>query len=750
MLTKKKALSLLLSAIIGVAMLVALPSPAYADPPDLEFELWESDYDVSQTKVGDLEYSQSDSVFSIVVSSDPMSFSIGDKYPSYLSDPYTPWDVYPSVLAIGDYFAVLELEADGTLINYGQQEIDNSMLRKPYSGTTRIAVGIGKVTVSSYQVVDGCQLYLVPSGSLPAANGKINLIDSFEVTGNGDITGLATDTCTLYTVYTDLITDPAFGNYSHGAYVDGPTVSISVDPVCRIGSTNYPNIATALDVVNPGETITLLQSITESTRIEAATTFTIDLAGYNLYLINSYISVTPTGNLTITGGGSVTADDGFGAEGGTLSIEAEIISNKWDSDGIFAVGGARVTVSGNITVNNSASLGVIAMDDDTVFTITGNITTQDEANIYAGHGAKAYVTGNLICTGKTPRTEAIITTVRGYVELNGSIDTHGQAIHAYRGSEVYVKGNIDAGIHYRFKSSIEADYNSIVSVDGYVSIKEASDGNSIDVQGDSSVVIKGDLTVEGDRCNAIYAGGNDDAKATVNIGGSLSVTGENDTAIYAEAGGDVTVKGDVTTEGLGSRGVFVYAESGDASVKVNGSVITTGNDVIGIDCFYHGIATVGGNVVASGSDAIGVQVQYSSEVTIEDTIIAPTYISFGELTINGIHYNPYTKTAADNDSSSMKPDYMQYSMSYQCEGIFAGDYTDYVWVKNLEISTPDPGPGPGPSPGPDPGPGPGPNPSIPGTGDFDTLLASSSALLFALMGAGALLVSRRKVARAKR
>jgi hypothetical protein len=190
----------------------------------------------------------------------------------------------------------------------------------------------------------------------------------------------------------------------------------------------------------------------------------------------------------------------------------------------------------------------------------------------------------------------------------------------------------------------------------------------------------------------------------------------------------------------------VYSDFGDSNVNVSGSVTATGDDAIGIDCYYYGIATVGGNVVASGSNAIGVQVQYSSEVTVEDTIIAPTYISFGELTINGVYYNPYTKTAVDFDSSSMKPDYMQYSVSYKGEGNYTGDYTDYVWVKNLDIPTPDPGPGPGPDPGPDPGPNPtpNPNPGTPATGDFDTLLASSLALLFILMGTGALVVSRRK------
>jgi len=754
MLIRKKALSLLLSAILGVAMLVALPLPAYAVEPDLEFGLSGSSSDVSKAYVYDLEYSQSDSVFSIDVSTDPMTFAIGDKYPSYLANPYTPWDVYPSVLAIGDYFAVLELEADGTLINFGQVIVDNSMLGKPYPGTTKIAGGIGKVTVSSYEVVDGCQLYLVPSGSLPAANWNINLRESVEVTGNGDITGLAADTYILYTVWTDSIPGSALGGYRHGAYRHGSSVTVASSPACRIGSTDYHTLEAALEAVGPGETITLLRDITEDAFVFAVFSYTIDLAGYNLVLLDYVVFVTIIGNLKITGGGSVTLDSTFIVEGGILSIEADIICNYV---AILAQHGAQVTVTGNITQNNPDKC-ISAYSAGTVVNMTGSITTPGGSNISVGGGAQVKVIGDLICTASTSYNSVIDASPRGYVELYGSIETKGIAVYANESSEVYVKGNIDAGISKDnietglsvFESSIEA-FDSKVFIDGNVSIREAFDGNCINAQGDSSVIIKGDVGVEGDRCNAVYASSNaTTGKATVSIGGSVSVSGSDNTAVYTEAGGDVTVNGGVTTESNGSRGVFIYADIGDAGVDIGGSITATGDDSIGIDSFRGGIATVGGNVVASGSNAIGVQVQYGSVVTIEGKITAPTYISFGELTIKGVYYNPYTKTSADNDSSSMKPDYMQYSMSYQGEGIFAGDYIDYVWVKNLEITTPDPGPGTGPDPGPGPGPGPNPNPSIPGTGDFDTLLASSFALLFALMGASALLVSRRKVARARR
>ncbi|MDR0458838.1 MAG: hypothetical protein LBG68_00010 [Coriobacteriales bacterium] len=280
---KEKAFSLLLSAILGMAMLVALPSPAYAEKPDLEFGLTANYDDVSKTMVYSIENGQSDSsIFSIAASSDPMTFTIGGSYTDYLVDTFTPQDlgIYPRVLAIGDYLAVLELDTDGTLINYGQHEIDNSDLRPPNLGTTRIAGGASKVTVSSYQQVAGCQLYLVPSGSLPVAYGKINLKESVEVTGNGDITGLAVDTYRLYTVWTDSITDPTSENYNHGAYRGEQTVTVALGPVCRIGSTNYPNLAAALAAVGPGETITLLQNITEDVLTYLSTTYNIDLDGY--------------------------------------------------------------------------------------------------------------------------------------------------------------------------------------------------------------------------------------------------------------------------------------------------------------------------------------------------------------------------------------------------------------------------------------------------------------------------------------
>jgi LPXTG-motif cell wall-anchored protein len=94
------------------------------------------------------------------------------------------------------------------------------------------------------------------------------------------------------------------------------------------------------------------------------------------------------------------------------------------------------------------------------------------------------------------------------------------------------------------------------------------------------------------------------------------------------------------------------------------------------------------------------------------------------LEIDGVIYDPYTITAMDNDSSSLKDGYMQYSITY-LDGN-NNSYTDYVWVRLPLVEFPE-------------------DPTLPGTGDTRSLILGSSVLLLALMGAGALVLSRRKV-----
>jgi len=229
-------------------------------------------------------------------------------------------------------------------------------------------------------------------------------------------------------------------------------------------------------------------------------------------------------------------------------------------------------------------------------------------------------------------------------------------------------------------------------------------------------------------------------------GGTLTVTGGgNVTAWYIEviSGGTLYFYADYT----GEDGLYADGEGSTVTVVGNivvddravnalyGGVITVTGDIslyntgntehYAVLAVFGGDVTINGNIKASGSElATGVYCEFDSRVTVNGTIDAPRYISLGSYE-NDSGVFELILAADDHDGVSSRPGYLQYSRTYDNDGVPG---SDYVWVR---IG--------GTNPNPDPGP------TIPKTGDFDTLLASSLSLLFALMGAGVLVVSRRKV-----
>jgi hypothetical protein len=454
--------------------------------------------------------------------------------------------------------------------------------------------------------------------------------------------------------------------------------------------------------------------------------------------MSGYIYVDSTGDLTIQGGGTVTVGDTVWVDGGNLIFEADLISGI---TGIYAYSAATVNMIGNIDIL-SRGTGVYAADPSTAVTITGNITVESGYNVDVYDGASVTVNGNLINTGTADST-AVIANYGAYVDIYGNITATCCGVSAYGDqSEVYVSGNIDAGIG----GAVVAG-DSAVTVDGNVNM-EADGEYCVNAFGDTTIVIGGNVTAEGEGNIGVLAYGGVD-KASVSVGGNVIISGEINVAVFADVNGSIEVTGNVIVDGDESCGVLAYGGSEEASVSVGGNISASGNesvavyaevnstvdvigdvtatgeDVIGIDAYDGAIITVGHNVVITGANGIGVQVQYGSEVTIEGNIFAPIYISFGPLTIDGTLYDPYTITAADNDGSSLKDGYLQYSITYMGGQSMNIPFTDYVWVRGLTFEIPD-------------------EPTLPGTGDTRALILGSSVLLLALMGAGALVLSRRK------
>ena len=190
----RKPLSVILALAMVFGLITAMPMTASAIPPDLNFTLAPSSSTVSMTQITSV--SNGEGGTNVFVPSYGMSIpwtgTIGADRSSSLPGTTIPYE-WPSRVAIGKYLTLEELTSTGTLVNYGNVQITNSMLLAPTPGATTIAGGAGKVTVSSYAAVTNCKLYLVPSSLYPVGGGTINLGNASvkEITTNGDITGLS-------------------------------------------------------------------------------------------------------------------------------------------------------------------------------------------------------------------------------------------------------------------------------------------------------------------------------------------------------------------------------------------------------------------------------------------------------------------------------------------------------------------------------------------------------------------------------
>ncbi|MCL2750624.1 MAG: hypothetical protein FWE96_06470, partial [Coriobacteriia bacterium] len=165
---------------------------------------------------------------------------------------------------------------------------------------------------------------------------------------------------------------------------------ITSDGVCAIEYTPYPTLAAALAEVQTGETINLLQSITEATAIDTttvgATAFFVHTDGHTLSLGGERVYVGSGRSLGIVGGGTL-AVGRIVVEGGSLDVYANISA---DVHGVEATNGAAVMITGNIT---SDSNGVFAGGASTSVIVNGWINSTGFNGVYAYGGASITVNG---------------------------------------------------------------------------------------------------------------------------------------------------------------------------------------------------------------------------------------------------------------------------------------------------------------------------------------------------------------------
>ena len=296
--------------------------------------------------------------------------------------------------------------------------------------------------------------------------------------------------------------------------------------------------------------------------------------------------------------------------------------------------------------------------------------------------------------------------------------------------------------------AIEACYDGTVTIEGgtvIVSFVDAYEDGTLTIECDTVTVgyniqawTDGTIAIECDTVTASYIAAWDGATlsitADINIDDSLYAGGDGttitvvgninstNTGVYAEDDATITVTGNIDAvnwAAFASYGATITV-TGDVSI-----IYTDPDEAYVVVTWNGGNVIINGNVTGTGGSLVtGVYCEYNSQATINGTIDAPRYISLGWW--DDEFGNPYEMilTAEDFITPSSRDGYLEYSISYELQGI---EYFDVVWVVSIQPNLPLPV-----------------DPTLPGTGDTRTLILGSFILLLALMGAGALVLSRRK------
>ena len=505
-------------------------------------------------------------------------------------------------------------------------------------------VGSSATSGFGYGILAGNEITLSGNGNV-AANGNAQAISTsrnvlmgdgitLSVTNNSSVqeacsmTASNSSSTALWT-----LTDAAFVG---GTGASDTTIDVVVDPgdtgvikrqaastvpVCKNVQTNveYTTLAAAvLDVVS-GQTILLLGDVDESYNMTIETThISIDMAGFDITLNTGEIEVKWGRSLTIVNGGTIQAKSMIVVIGSTVNISANTDFDSWvDVD--------RSTLS---IVGDTISAGYIGGGGSTI-RLTGDVYSM----VWARGDTTAIVIGNIIAPEDAVKTDYFTS----IVEVTGNVTAGRRGVHNTDGKTI-IHGNVVAGTY-----GVEArDSYSDTTIYGSVTAGE----NGVFAYWGAVVEVKSGITTTNtttpDLFSAVQA--NDDAKVTVS--GGITTTGNGVTA-FCDSGSEVTVvvNGDIKADFYG-----VWAAHPETTVTVNGSI--TAKDT-------------------------GVLSSNGSKVIVNGTITAPRYVVLRNMA--GGAGGLIIKTAAQNDTSSSRAGYKQYS---------GGDPLSWVWVANNPAGTP--------------------------------------------------------------
>ena len=405
----------------------------------------------------------------------------------------------------------------------------------------------------------------------------------------------------------------------------------------------------------------------------------ISIAGGLLAIQDPSVTQAVSGNVSVTGSGSVQLDgpNVGGAGGSSLTIGGTLTNSSTNGNGV-SIGNTGITSADTLTVNGTGGLFNGSTSSINIEGSANVRATLNVANAAAGFGTAGVETGTVFLENDAllEFKSGKITTVDGELWLDGANALVADAGALGSNSALTGLTSVSGDFFLENGASVAPTGNVSVSGNGAVEV----DGPNVGGAGGSSLTIGGTLTNSSTNGNGVdvgNAGITSAATLTVNGTGGLSNTGtiniegsaatqatlnvakaaagfgtagvetgtaflENDALLEFKSGQITTVNGELWLDGANARVAdagkltsnsaltgltsvsgFFFLENG-ASVAPTGNVSVSGSGALEVDGPYIGGAggsslTIGGTLTNSSTNGNGVDIG-NTGITSADTL----------------------------------------------------------------------------------------------------------------------------------
>lgn len=293
-------------------------------------------------------------------------------------------------------------------------------------------------------------------------------------------------------------------------------------------------------------------------------------------------------------------------------IEGDVSVTGNDETAVKTSDNAKVSVKGNVSANGNNTFGVYSTGNSSV-SVQGNVSASGESaeGVASRNDSSVKVSGDVTAEGQ--RTPTGVDAVKGSsVTVDGTVKAAGS-----QATGINSKGEVTAGgvlVEGADSTGVNANHGGRITINNDVKVVERNRGtysvpvSGVETESNGQVTVKGNVEVDGIGSIGIKA-----AQGEVTVNGNVKASGTksnsgDETVGISVSSSEVNVKGDVTSDG---KGIHIIKSSSwkNSKVTVDGSVTGSSGVVInnGSD------VTVGGAVTATDGTGLDITLNVLTE-----------------------------------------------------------------------------------------------------------------------------------------